>query len=78
MKWRIRWVVALAIVVLAGGLYFWLQGKLRLDTPREWYFIYVSGLLVVCLLLSWVRWLGTIVLLFATLEIGLGIGRHQL
>jgi lysophospholipase L1-like esterase len=70
--------MALGLVVLAGGLYFYLQGKLRLDTPREWYFIYVSALLALALLLAPFRKLGAIVLLVATLEIGLGLGSAAL
>jgi hypothetical protein len=67
-------VMALGLVVLAGALYFYLQGKLRLDTPREWYFVYVSALLALALLLAPFRRLGAIVLVFAALEIGLGLG----
>src|SRR5258708_30819261 len=78
MRWRATAVMALALAALGGGLYFYMQGKLRLDTPREWYFIYVAGLLALALVLTPFRRLGTIVLLLAALEIGLGIGSAAL
>jgi len=78
MRWRATATMAIALIALAGGLYFYLQGKLRLDTPREWYFIYVSGLIALCLVLSPFRRLGTIVLVFTALEVGLGIGSAAL
>ena len=74
MRWRATTVVTLALVALGGGLYFYLQSKFRLDTPREWYFIYVAGLLSLALVLTPFRRLGTIVLLFVVLEVGLGVG----
>jgi lysophospholipase L1-like esterase len=70
--------MALALVALGGGLYFYTQGKLRLDTPREWYFVYVAGLLALALVLTPFRRLGTIVLLLAALEVGLGLGSAAL
>jgi len=78
MSWRAPAVITLALVTLGGGLYFYLQGKLRLDTPREWYFIYVAGLLALALVLTPFRRLGTIVLLVAALEVGLGLGSAAL
>jgi len=78
MRWRATATMAIALAALAGGLSFYLQGKLRLDTPREWYFIYVSGLIGLCLVVSPFRRLGTIVLLVTALEVGLGIGSAAL
>jgi len=78
MRGRALAVVALALITVAGGLYFHLQGKLRLDMPREWYFVYIAGLLSLALVLTPFRRLGTIVLLFAALEVGLGLGSAAL
>ena len=74
MRWRATTVMALALGALGGGVYFYTQGKLRLDTPREWYFVYVAGLLALALVLTPFRRLGTIVLLLVALEVGLGGG----
>ena len=71
--------IALAIVVLAAALFFWTrEGRadrgLSWGTPRGWYFVYLTLLLALALLLA--RWPGkaAVVLSLAALEIGFGFG----
>jgi lysophospholipase L1-like esterase len=71
--------IALAIVVLAAALFFWTrEGRadrgLSWGTPRGWYFVYLTLLLALALLLA--RWPGkaAAVLSLAALEIGFGFG----
>jgi lysophospholipase L1-like esterase len=71
--------LALSLVVLAAVLFLWSRGG-RADrgiswgTPRSWYFVYLTALLALTLLLA--RWprKALAVLSLASLEIGLGFG----
>jgi lysophospholipase L1-like esterase len=71
--------VFLSIVVLAAALFLWTRrgnaGRgLSWGTPRGWYFVYLSILLALALVLArWPRAAAAVVSL-ATLEIGLGFG----
>lgn len=71
--------LALSSVVLAAALLLWIHSGsggrgLSWGTPRGWYFVYLSTLLALALVLA--RWPGraAAVLSLAALEIGLGFG----
>jgi lysophospholipase L1-like esterase len=70
--------IVLAIVVLAAAIALWARGGaergLSWGTPRGWYFVYLSGLLALALVIA--RWprKAAVVLALASLEIGLGLG----
>ncbi len=74
--WRpiVAWACLLALIVAAGAIYFYLQGKLHADTMRAWYFTYLGGLIAAAVVFSWFRALAVILLLLATVETGLGMG----
>jgi lysophospholipase L1-like esterase len=67
------WVIV-TLVVAASALYFHLQHKLHVETPREWYFEYLLALLCLILLSLRLTWVALPLLLLAMLEIFLGIG----
>ncbi len=71
--WIVAGALLLGVIVAAAAGYFYLTGKLHADTMRAWYFIYIAGLIVAALLLSWFRWLAALLLLLATVETGLGL-----
>lgn len=71
--------LALSTVVLGAALFLWARDGsadrgLSWGTPRGWYFVYLSVLLALALVVA--RWPGkaAAVLSLATLEIGLGFG----
>ena len=68
----------LAVVVAAAAIHFHVTGKLPLDSPRYWYFVYMAALVVLALLLvPWPR-LAAVVLSLATLEAAFGLGTAYL
>lgn len=71
--------LALSLVVLAAVLFLWSRDGsadrgISWGTPRSWYFVYLTTLLALALLLA--RWprKAMVVLSLASLEIGLGFG----
>ena len=70
--------VALTVVTAAAAIHFYVAGKLPIDSPRYWYFIYMAALVLLALLLvPWPR-LAAVVLSLATLEAAFGLGTAYL
>ena len=68
----------LAVVIAAAAIHFHVVGKLPIDSPRYWYFVYMAALVALALLLvPWPR-LAAVVLSLATLEAAFGLGTAYL
>jgi hypothetical protein len=68
----------LAVLVGAAAIHFQLTGKLPAGSPRYWYFVYMSTLVVLALLLvPWPR-LAAVVVSLAILEAAFGLGTAYL
>ncbi|MFI5000621.1 MAG: SGNH/GDSL hydrolase family protein [Reyranellales bacterium] len=68
----------LAIAVAAAALGLYLAGKLASGTPREWYFLYMAGLVVLGFALAPIPRAAAVVLSLAALEVGFGLGSGAL
>jgi hypothetical protein len=68
------WSAALLAVMLVFAVHFWAAGGLTAGTPRAWYFVYMTGLVVLAAALAFRPRLAMALLLLALIEASLGLG----